>query len=221
MKDPSGHAGCASPSTEAQGLSRRPGGTSARNRRLGAAVLLVAMAIHTALKIRAGILPELLWGCNVATFLIIAGLWVDSPLLVGPSFLWHACLGDVAFAVGAFARGQDIWPLLLAGWSSVVVHTLPTLAAFFYLRARGLPRLSPYLALLLFIVLVPISHFLTPPGLNINMAHVRWEPLRHAFPGLWSYRIVFSGAMLGLFLVGDGLTSRFLGRPSHVRNAGA
>lgn len=186
-------------------------------RHLWAGILLVAMVIHTLFKIRAGILPELLWGCNVATFLIILGLWLDNPILVGMSFLWHACLGDVAFAVGAIARRQDLWLLFTSGWSSVVVHTLPTLAAFLYLRDRGIPKASPYLALALFIALVPVSHYLTPAALNINMAHVRWEPLRHHLPGNWSYRLVFSGSMLALFLLGDSLASRFLGRPPHPR----
>ena len=190
-----------------------PPAESVAGRRLWAALLLLAMVLHTVYKAKAGILPELLWGCNVASFLIVAGLWMDSPLLVGPAFLWHICLGDAAFAAGALAKGQAIWPLLLTGWTSVVVHTLPTLAALVYLRKRGLPKGSPYLALLLFLVLVPISHYLTPAPLNINMAHVRWEPLRRAFPGNWSYRFIFSACMLGLFLVGDVIGGRTLGRP--------
>jgi len=196
--------------------STLPSPDQTRAHRIWALLLLLAMVAHTLFKLHAGILPELLWGCNVASFLIIAGLWTDNPILVGPAFLWHICLGDVAFVAGAMARGQDLVPMLLAGWTSVLVHTLPTLAALLYLRKRGIPRRSPYLALLLFVVLVPISHYLTPAPLNINMAHVRWEPLRRHFPGNWSYRFVFSGIMLGLFLVGDAIAGRTLGRWSRV-----
>jgi len=182
-------------------------------RKVWALLLLLAMAAHTLYKLQNGILPELLWGCNIASFLIILGLWVDCPTLVGPGFLWHICLGDVAFALGVAMRGQAIWPLFLAGWTSVLVHTLPTVAALLFLVKRGLPRCSPYLALLLFIVLVPISHYLTPAHLNINMAHVRWHPLSRVFPGNWSYRIVFSLCMLSLFLLGDFIGGRTMGRP--------
>ena len=183
------------------------------NRKLWAVTLFLAMLVHTIYKIKAGILPELLWGCNVASFLIILGLWVDSPLLIGPAFLWHICLGDFAFAAGVFLRRQDLWQLLVAGWTSVVVHTLPTLAGLIYLKKRGIPKSSPILALALFFLLVPISHYFTPVSLNINMAHVRWEPLRHAFPGNWSYRIVFSSIMLALFMFGDYISAKFMGRP--------
>jgi len=180
------------------------------------AVLIVAMVVHTCVKIHLGTLPELLWGCNVATCLIIVGLLTRNTVLVGACFLWHLCLGDPAFFIETLRSGHaaDLFRGFSAGWSSVVVHSLPTLAAFRYLRRTGIHWGSPFVALLMFIVLVPLSHYLTPPAFNVNMTFVRFQPLRDLFPGNWSYRFVFSSAMLAVFLAGFALTRLLMGAPN-------
>ncbi len=180
-----------------------------RHSRMYALIVLLAMIAHTFIKWRLGTLPELLWGCNVASFCIIAGLWFRSPQAVAVGFLWHVCIGDPAYLIEVIRSGHT-------GWTSVVVHSLPPVAAFFYLRRTGLPRSAPYLALALFIALVPISHYLTPAPLNINLAHDRLWFLKAWFPGNWSYRLVFSAGMLGLLLLGDALLALVLKRPSPV-----
>lgn len=172
-----------------------------------ALVVLSAMTLHTWLKFRWGTMPELLWGCNVASFVIILGLGFRMPRLVGAGFLWHLCVGEPGYIYGVIQTGHT-------HWVSVLVHSLPTLAAFLSLRRSGLPRSSPYLAFLMFVALVPISHYLTPANLNINMAHQRLWILQQHFRGNWDYRIVFSAIMLTILLLGDWGFSRFLKRPA-------
>ncbi len=176
-----------------------------RDRRLALLVLLVMLA-HAAAKARLGTLPELLWGCNVASFLIVLGLWAAEARLVGAAFLWHLAVGEPAYVLGAVQAGHT-------GWTSVAAHTVPAIAAALSLRRTGLPRSAPFLALAMFLVLVPLSHLLTPPALNVNMAHQRLDFLRRGFPGQWDYRLAFSAGMLGLLVLGDLLAARLLGRP--------
>jgi len=178
--------------------------TLKRDRAL-ALLVLAAMAIHTWLKYRWGTVPELLWGCNVASFVIILGLWFQAPRLIGAGFLWHLCIGEPGYLYGVAQTGHT-------HWVSVLVHSLPTLAAFFSLRRTGLPKSSPYLAFLMFLALVPISHFLTPPSLNINMTHQRLWLLQQHFPGNWDYRLVFSSIMLAVLVMGDWIFARILHR---------
>lgn len=171
-----------------------------------ALLVLLAMVLHALAKWRLGTLPELLWGCNVASFCIAAGLWTDSPQVVGMGFLWHVCIGDPAYLVEVIRSGHT-------GWTSVAVHSLPPWAALFHLRRAGLPRSAPFLALALFLALVPISHYLTPASFNINLAHDRLWFLKARFPGNWSYRLVFCSGMLSLLLLGDLLLALLLKRP--------
>lgn len=189
-----------------------------RNRRplhrLLALAVLVAMALHIYFKWKWGTLPELLWGCNVASFIIIVGLWFEHPLLVGTGFIWHLSVGEPGYLLGVLQSGRTTWV-------SVLVHSLPTLAAFLYLRQRGLSRWSPVLAFLMFVILVPISHYLTPERFNVNMAHQRLWFLQRHFPGRWDYRVVFSAIMLALMFLVDFLVSRWVGRPNPTRTAPA
>ena len=177
-----------------------------RNPWVLALLVLLAMAAHAYMKWRFGTLPELLWGCNVASFVLIGGLWTGNGPMVGMACLWHLCVGDPAYVAGAVQQGH--W-----GWTSILAHSLPALAGLLYLRREGLPRSSPYLAFLMFAALVPISHYLTPSALNINMAHQRlWIVQRH-FPGNWSYRLAFSAGMLAVLLAGDSALALWLHRP--------
>lgn len=175
------------------------------DRRLALLVLLT-MLVHAAAKARLGTLPELLWGCNVASFLLVLGLWAREARLVGAAFLWHLAVGEPAYALGALQAGHT-------GWTSVLAHSVPALAAFHFLRRTGLPRSAPFLALAMFLALVPVSHALTPPALNVNMAHQRLDFLTRHYPGNWDFRVAFSAGLLGLLLLGDALSARFLGRP--------
>jgi hypothetical protein len=172
-----------------------------------ALVLLAMMAVHAFLKWRAGILPEMLWVCHIATFLLIVGLWTRTVPLVGMAFLWHLCVGDPAYLVEGLRQGD--W-----AWNSVLVHALPPLAGLVFLRRSGLPRSSPWLAFGLFLALMPLSRALTPPGLNINLVHRRIDFLEARFPGAWSYRLVFASGTLALLLAGDALLALGLKRPS-------
>lgn len=168
-------------------------------------LILVLMAVHTYFKWTWNTLPELLWGCNVASLVIILGLWLRSAHLVGLGFLWHICVGEPGWLYGVWASGHT-------NAISVLVHSIPTVAAFLYLRRTGLPRSAPYLATLLFVALVPLSHYLTPAPMNVNLAHQRLPFLQQAFPGNWPYRFAFTGAMLLLLLLGDALFAGWLGR---------
>lgn len=176
-------------------------------RRPAALLLLVVMLLHTAVKVRLGTLPELLWACNVSTLILIGALWTDHRPLIGMALLWHLCVGEPGWIAGIAARG---WAF--PGWTSVAVHTLPPTCAYLALRGRGLPLASAFLALGMFILLVPPSHYFTPTTLNINLAHQRLGFLVARFQGNWDYRLAFSGGLLGLLMLGWGLLAPLVRR---------
>ncbi len=178
-----------------------------RHSRAWSGVVLAGMALHAYFKWKWGTLPELLWGCNVASLAIIAGLWIRNHHVVGMAFLWHLCVGEPGYVYGVLETGHT-------HWVSVLMHSLPTAAAFLYLRRTGLPRSAPFLAFAMFCALVPLSHYLTPARLNVNLAHQRLGILQRRFGGTWNYRLVFGALMLGVLMAGDWALGRWLGRPA-------
>lgn len=176
--------------------------------RLAALALLLVLGLHGWFKWTWGTLPELLWACNVASFAIVLGLGLRSPAVTGMALLWHLGIGEPAWLYEVVRTGHT-------HWVSVLVHTLPALAAFLSLRRTGLPRSAPWLALVMFAALLPLS-LLTPPHLNINLAHQRPEFLQRVLPGIWSYRLVFAAVIVGLLLLWDLALGRLLGRPGRL-----
>ena len=173
---------------------------------------LGAFLLHAWLKQRHGLLPELLWGCNLTAVVLIAGFAFDLPTLVGAAFLWRLGLGDPGFLAGVWSGERYFW-------TAALIHLVPTGLAALFLRRSGLPRSSPWLALLACPVLVALGRAFTPPGLNVNFAFHRIPFLEDGFPGLWSYRLAATGLAAGLLFAGDALASRWFGRPLSRRAA--
>ncbi len=170
-----------------------------------AALGAAAFAVHTLLKVRDGLLPELLWGCNVSDVALILGFAFEWPRVVGAAFVWRVALGEPGFLAGLGSGGRY-------AWTSALVHLVPTVLAAFYLRRSGLPRGSAAWALAVSLALVPLSRAWTPPDLNVNFAHRRLPYLAERFPGRWSYRFVsvlLAGAALALV---EAVGGRSLGR---------
>ncbi|MBI3131206.1 MAG: hypothetical protein HYZ13_07605 [Acidobacteria bacterium] len=174
-------------------------------RRLASLLLLVVLGAHALVKVRLGTLPELLWACNVSSLILVAALWFDWAPGMGLALVWHLCVGEPGWIAGIAARG---WAF--PGWTSVAVHTLPAAFAFLALRGRGMPRISAFLALAMFVALVPPSHYLTPALLNVNLAHQRLGFLASRCSGNWDYRLAFCGGLLGFLLLGQALLRRAL-----------
>jgi hypothetical protein len=184
--------------------------TAPADRRLQRALALLgalAFLVHALLKLRDGLLPELLWGCNVSAAALILAFAFDWPRVVGAAFLWWLVLGEPGFLAGLGSGGRY-------AWTTAFVHLVPTALAAFYLRRSGLPRGSALWAAAATLLLVPLSHAFTPPDLNVNLAHQRLAPLSDWLPGRWSYRFA-SAALIGAGLwLAEALARRCFPRPS-------
>lgn len=143
---------------------------------------LVAFLMHAALKLRDGLLPELLWGCNLTAVALVLGFAFEWDAVVGVAFLWRLGLGEPGFITGLFSGERY-------AWTTAFVHLVPTALAWFYLRRSGLRRGSALWAFALSLALIPLGRLLTPPELNVNFGHARVAWLARLFPGTWSYRV--------------------------------
>lgn len=175
-----------------------------RRNLLLAALGAAAFALHTLLKARDGLLPELFWGCNVSDVALILGFAFEWPRVVGAAFVWRVALGEPGFLAG-LGSGEHY------AWTSALVHLVPTVLAAFYLRRSGLPRDSAAWALAVSLALVPLSRRWTPPDLNVNFAHRRVAFLEAAFPGRWSYRLASLLLASGALALAEAGGRRLLG----------
>ena len=181
-----------------------------RGRVLLAFLGALAFTLHAWIKARHGLLPELLWGCNLTAVLLILGFAFDWPLAVGTAFLWRLGLGDPGFLLGVWSGERYFW-------TAALIHLIPTVLAALYLRRSGLPRASAAWGLALCLGAVLLAQAFTPPSLNVNFAFHRIPVLSDWFPGRWSYRAATGGVAVLMLLGMDALTSRWFGRPGASR----
>lgn len=161
-------------------------------RLLWALVVLGACALHAAHKLEHGLFAEMLWACHVASLAIGLGILLHRTWLVAVGTLFHV-------AVGAPAYVLDLIVLRTTTPTSVLIHVLPPLAGLVLLR-RGSPwpRWTPVAAGSLYLVLIPISRWLTEPALNVNLAFRPWAPLASLTASPW---LTWLGNIAGIALV--------------------
>jgi len=162
-----------------------------------------------------GNLSEMLWACHWASLLIGLGILAGSRGAACSGLLFHLTLGIPAWLLGLlFSR--ELYP------TSVLVHSLPPLAALFYLR--DLEALPQYLALRAWVLhpaAIVVSARFALPDLNVNMAHQPWPPLAHLFPDLGYFRLAAVSLSLLMLLLMERALRRWLAERTGRRASSA
>src|SRR5438874_1231891 len=133
-----------------------------------ASLVFVSLLLH-ALSKTLETMGEMLWACYVASAILAVGLILRRPRWVAVGFLFEATLGFPAWLMDALATQGTTF-------TSFFGHAAPLIAGYIELRRTGLPRGILLPAWLLYPVMIAISRWLTPPGLNVNLAHAPWAP---------------------------------------------
>lgn len=163
--------------------------------------ILATLAVYAAS--RGPLLPEMLWSCHVATALVGLGLVTGSRRLVAAGFLFHAALGFPGFLLLVVAKQ---WFSAASAW----VHVLPLAAGGAYLRGRELPRSTVLHSWLVLPLMLPISYWLTPAALNVNLAHGPWGPVAAYFPNRWVFYLLLAMVNLAALLLMRAILNRWL-----------
>jgi len=169
----------------------------------------LASAVFLALALDAwakgpGNLSEMLWACNWASLLIGLGILAGSRSAACAGLLFHLTLGIPAWLLGLLFT-QELYP------TSVLVHSLPPLAALVYLR--DLKVLPPFLALRAWVLhpaAIAVSIRSAVPELNVNMAHGAWPPLAHLFPDLHFFHVAVVSLSLLMLLLTERALKRWM-----------
>src|SRR5512135_739779 len=151
--------------------------------------MLAALALHAVSMGRAN-LPELLWSCHVASTCLALGILFGRRTAVATGFLFHLAIGlpawlvEIVISRGTFGGATLVWHLVA---TSTLVHLLPIAAGAAWLGfpRHPLPRRAVALAWLIQVGMILPSRLLTPPELNVNLAHGVWPPVSGTFSRLW------------------------------------
>ena len=163
--------------------------------------ILATLALYAAS--RGPLLPEMLWSCHVATALVGLGLISGSRRLVAAGFLFHAALGFPGFLLLVVAKQ---WFSAASAW----VHVLPLIAGGMYVKGRELPRATILYSWLILPVMLPISYWLTPAMLNVNLSHGPWEPVAAYFPGRWVFYLGLGTVNMAALVLTRAILNRWV-----------
>jgi hypothetical protein len=125
--------------------------------------------------------------------------------LVAAGFLFHAALGFPGWLMLVAAKQ---WFSAASAW----VHVLPLAAGGAYLRGSELPRAAVLDSWLILPVMLPLSYWLTPAALNVNLSHGPWEPAAAWFPNPWVFYLGLGAVNLAALVLMRAILNRLLRR---------
>ena len=140
-------------------------------------------------------LGHLLWMCNVGKLLLAMGLFLDKPVVVRLAAIWM-----VPGLVVWFVYVVLPWGLFL---TSILAHVGGFVVAMFVLTKYRMDRTAWLWALGWYLVVQLLSRFVTPPNLNVNLAHSIQPGVEQTFGSYWLFWLTLTvGTAAVLWLSG-------------------
>lgn len=141
---------------------------------------------------------HMLWMCNIGNLLLAAGLFMNRPLLMRIAIIWTIPGLIVWFVYVVLAWGVF--------FTSTVAHVGGIVMGMIVLRKIGMDRRAWLYAFGWYLVIQFLSHWITSPALNVNLAHRMQDGWDHTFSAYWQFLLTLNlGTALVLWLVGLGL----------------
>jgi hypothetical protein len=190
---------------------------STRMRLLGLLPLFffLAQAVHYW---RIDQLGHMLWMCNIGNLLLAMGLFLEKARVVRLAAIWTIPGLLVWFVYVVLA-----WGVFL---TSTLAHVGGLVVALIALRTYGMDRTAWRWALGWYLVIQLLSRFVTPPELNVNLAHSIQPGWEQAFNSYWIFWVILtvvgivllwlSGLALWRIWPASGASGRSTGAPVRV-----
>jgi hypothetical protein len=136
----------------------------------------LAQAVHYW---RTNELGHLLWMCNVGNLLLAIGLFLEKARVVRLAAIWM-----IPGLVVWFVYVVLPWGLFL---TSILAHAGGFIVAMFVLSKYRMDRTAWLWALGWYLVVQLASRFVTPPNLNVNLAHSVQAGAEQTFESYWLF----------------------------------
>ena len=159
-------------------------------------------------------LGHLLWMCNIGNLLLALGLFLEKERVVRLAAIWTIPGLLVWFIYVVLA-----WGVFL---TSTMAHIGGLIVAMIALREYRMDRTAWRWAFGWYLVVQLLSRFVTPPELNVNLAHSIQPGWERAFDSYWTFWITLT--LIGIVVVwlsGLLLSSIWPARGSSRRSADA
>jgi hypothetical protein len=124
-------------------------------------------------------LGNMLWMCNIGNLLLAIGLFVERPVLMRIAIIWMIPGFFVWFFYVVMAWGVF--------FSSTLAHVGGIIVGMIALRKVGMDRRAWLYSLGWYLLIQLFSRLLTPPDLNVNLAHRIQPGWEQTFSAYWQF----------------------------------
>lgn len=140
-------------------------------------------------------LGHMLWMCNIGNLLLAIGLFANLWTLMRIAIIWTVPGLVVWFVYVVLAWGVF--------FTSTVAHVGGIVVGLIVLSRIGMDRSAWLYAFVWYLVIQSLSHFVTPPALNVNLSHRMQDGWDHTFSAYWQFLVTLNvGTAIILWLVG-------------------
>jgi len=155
-------------------------------------IFFLAQAVHYW---RINELGHMLWMCNIGNLLLAIGLFLNQALIIRVAVIWMipglvVWLTYVALAWGVFL-------------SSTLAHIGGLLVGLLAIKQVRMDHTAWLYALVWYLVIQLLSHFITPVELNVNVSHSIDPGWRQTFNAYWKFWLVLTVATAMILWVLD------------------
>ncbi len=134
-------------------------------------------------------LGNLLWMCNVGNLLLAIGLFLEKARVVRLAAIWM-----IPGLVVWFVYVVLPWGLFI---TSILAHVGGFTVAMFVLSKYRMDRTAWLWALGWYLMVQLASRFVTPPNLNVNLAHSVQSGAEQTFGSYWFFWLTLTAATAG------------------------
>ncbi len=159
-------------------------------------IFFLAQATHYWLLPDPGEISHMFWPCNIGNLLLAIGLFTNRAPLIRVAALWMIPGLVVWFVYVVLA-----WGIFL---TSTLVHVGGVTVAIIAVRSVGMDRDSWLYAFGGYLLLQLLSRLITPPALNVNLAHSVYAGWQSTFNAYWKFWMVITLATVAI-LFGLGM----------------